>query len=76
MSARPLSAEAQRLLTAFDLFEAGVDMMRHRLFREHPDASPEKIEELLGAWLMHRPGAELGDAPGRPATWPRTKPTE
>jgi hypothetical protein len=56
----------ERLRLAFDLHEAGVSMMRARLRREHPDASPEAIERLLGEWLRTRPGAPHGDAAGRP----------
>lgn len=55
-----------RLHQAFALFEAGVSMMRARLRREHPNAEGDEIERLLGEWLMTRPGAEHGDAVGRP----------
>lgn len=55
-----------RLRTAFDLFEAGERMMRQKLRREHPDATDREIEEKLLAWLCDRPGAEHGDAVGRP----------
>jgi len=55
-----------RLRQAFDLFEAGVSMRRASLRREHPDARPEDIERLLREWLATRPGAEHGDAVGRP----------
>lgn len=41
-------------------------MTRARLRREHPDADEEEIEHLLRLWLMVRPGAEFGDALGRP----------
>jgi len=50
---------------ALDLFEAGVDLMRGKLQREHPDSPPEHIERLLAEWLSTRPGAEHGDAVGR-----------
>ncbi len=61
----------ERLRIAFDLHEAGVDLMRQRLRREHPGAPDAEIERRLGDWLRHRPGAEHGDAEGRPGTWPR-----
>ena len=61
----------QNLELAFELYQAGEDMMRARLRREHPDESEVAIEERLRAWLSERPGAEHGDAVGRPGTWPR-----
>jgi hypothetical protein len=39
--------------------------MRQNLKRAHPDADDEQVDRLLAAWLHHRPGAELGDCPGR-----------
>lgn len=60
-----------RLLATFELFEAGVDLMRQRLRRQHPDETAEEIERRLNAWLQERPGAEHGDAPGRVVSWPR-----
>jgi hypothetical protein len=55
-----------RVRAAFDLFEAGVSMKRASLRREHPGADPAEIERLLREWLATRPGAEHGDAVGRP----------
>jgi Rv0078B-related antitoxin len=49
-----------------DLFDAGLDLMRQNLRRNHPDADGEHVERLLHAWLLDRPGAESGDCPGRP----------
>lgn len=49
-----------------DLAEAGVDMMRENLRRRYPDAGAAELERHLVAWLHERPGAELGDADGRP----------
>ena len=62
---------ANRLKTAFDLFTAGVRMMRQNLKRRHPDADAEQIEVLLRQWLRERPGAEAGDGVGRQVPWPR-----
>jgi len=62
---------ATRLRTAFDLFVAGVRMMRQNLKRRHPDASAPEIETRLRNWMRQRPGAENGDAAGRPIEWPR-----
>jgi hypothetical protein len=69
--ATDLAAAARRLRLALELYEAGEAMMRQRLRREHPHLSEREIEARLMAWLMERPGAELGDAAGRLAPWPR-----
>jgi Rv0078B-related antitoxin len=60
-----------KLLAAFDLFEAGVDLMRQRLRRQYPDETDREIERRIGAWLRERPGAEHGDGVGRVVSWPR-----
>lgn len=60
------SVEVEPLLTAFALFEDGVELMAANLRRRHPDAADAEIERLLDAWLAERPGAEHGDAVGRP----------
>jgi Rv0078B-related antitoxin len=66
-----LAAAARRLRLAFDLYQTGEDMMRQRLRREHPDLSAAEIEALVMEWLLERPGAEFGDACGKPVPWPR-----
>ncbi len=65
---------AARLRTALDLCELGESMRRAQLRREYPDASDEEIEAMLVAWLQTRPGAEHGDAWGRPISWPPSRP--
>ncbi|MFW5925373.1 MAG: hypothetical protein ACOCV4_04355 [Myxococcota bacterium] len=70
MSPSEKERAAARLRTALDLFEAGVAMMRQKLRREHPDAPAEEIQRRLGRWLHTRPGAEHGDAEGRPIAPP------
>jgi hypothetical protein len=65
---RHLAEVAARLRTAFDLFETGVEMRRQQLRRAHPGLADSEIEALVGAWLRERPGAEFGDAVGRPIT--------
>lgn len=62
---------AARLRVAMELFEAGVEMMRQTLRRDHPDLASQEIEARLRAWLRERPGAEFGDAVGRRISWPR-----
>ena len=66
-----LEAAARRLRLALDLFRTGEEMMRQRLRREHPELSEREIERRLLEWLRERPGAEHGDAPGKPLAWPR-----
>ena len=56
---------AEKLRLALELFDAGVDLMRQNLRRRHPGATEEERGELLIQWLRTRPGAELGDSPGR-----------
>ena len=66
----PTTSSARNAAHAFratlDLFDAGLSLMRQNLRRSHPDASDDEIERRLGEWLADRPGAELGDCPGRP----------
>ena len=64
-------AAAARLRLAFELFEAGVAMTRANLRRERPEWTPAQVEARLVEWLRERPGAEHGDAEGRPGHWPR-----
>ena len=44
------SPEAQRLRTTIDLFDAGLRLMKARLERRHPDATPAELEAFLQAW--------------------------
>lgn len=60
-------ARAARLRIALDLADAGMDMMWQSLRRRHPGESVADIDRRLLEWLRHRPGAEFGDAWGRPA---------
>jgi Rv0078B-related antitoxin len=59
---------AEKFRAALELHEAGVAVMRQNLRRRNPDASDAEIDELLSAWLRTRPGAEHGDAVGRPSS--------
>lgn len=65
---------AARFQLALDLHEAGVLLMRQNLRRRHPSDSEKEIDARVEAWLLHRPGAEHGDAEGRPMAWPQTNP--
>jgi len=66
-----LEAAARRFRLALDLFRTGEELMRQKLRREHPDLSAREIEARLAEWLQERPGAEFGDARGKPVPWPR-----
>ena len=57
-----------RLRTALELFEFGVAMQRQRFRRERPEAADAEIDELLNAWMLHRPGAVHGDCAGSVST--------
>src|SRR5262245_9479245 len=70
MTSEPAEVLAERLRTAFDLCELGESIRRAQLRREHPGGTEDEIEARLVAWLRTRPGAEHGDAWGRPITWP------
>jgi hypothetical protein len=60
----------RRMQQAFDLFQAAEDIKVQSLRRQNPDISPAELRQALDAWRISRPGAELGDSPGRLA-WHR-----
>ncbi|MEX2080295.1 MAG: hypothetical protein WEC33_01655 [Dehalococcoidia bacterium] len=60
---------AFRFRLALDLFDTGEAMMRQRIRRLHPDWTPAQIESRVVRWLHERPGAEDGDAAGRPVAF-------
>jgi hypothetical protein len=62
---------ARKLKVTFDLQRFGIAMMRQNLVRRHPGEDDAQIDARLRDWLHHRPGAEYGDAVGRPGSWPR-----
>ena len=59
----PQEIASQRLRTALDLFEAGCEMKRMALRRQHPDLEPEEVDRLLGAWLRDKQ-MPLAEIPG------------
>ena len=65
---------AARLRAALDLCALGESMRLAQFRREHPGATEDEIEAMLVAWLQTRPGAEHGDAWGRPIAWPPSRP--
>ena len=62
---------AARLRIALELHELGVEMQRQRLRRERPQLTEAGLDRALRDWLHERPGAEHGDAPGKPSHRPR-----
>jgi hypothetical protein len=66
MNTRERMAAAQRFELACEMAEAGVMMMRQKIRREHPELTSKQVDRRLQAWLLCRPGAEHGDAVGRP----------
>jgi len=58
---------AERLRVAFELSDAAIVLVRARLRRQHPDATEADLDARVEAWLTERPGAEGGDAVGRPS---------
>lgn len=54
------------LALALEFTSLGAELRAQRHRREHPDATEEEVEATVAAWLAHRPGAEFGDAEGRP----------
>ena len=66
-------AVAERVRTTLELVALAEDMIRAKVLRENPEATVAEIEEAVGRWYAHRPGAEQGDGVGRPGTWPRRR---
>ena len=66
MNEQERNAVSARLELALELFAAGLEMRKQQLRRNHPLATADEIEARLRAWLAERPGAEIGDAQGKP----------
>jgi hypothetical protein len=60
----------EKLRLAFEMHELGCQMMRQNLLRQFPNETDEARERRFVAWLQTRPGAEHGDAVGRPRPVP------
>jgi hypothetical protein len=43
--------EAERMRSALDMHEFGVQLYRQRMHREHPEASRGEIDSLVRDWL-------------------------
>ena len=70
MACSDRGSPADRFRTTLALYEFAEAQMRQRLRRKRPAASDQEIEAMVQEWLLHRPGAEHGDAIGRPIPWP------
>lgn len=66
MSSSGNETAAERLRLALEMFEVGESMMLERLRRRFPSAADAELRARLASWLRTRPGAEHGDACGRP----------
>jgi Rv0078B-related antitoxin len=49
------SPEADRMRSALEMHELGVQLYRQRMRREHPYASRADIDDLVRAWLVAPP---------------------
>lgn len=67
MSSMAADAAAIRFRLALDL-ATGEELMRQRIRRLYPDWTEAQIEGRMAEWLRDRPGAQNGDAAGRPTT--------
>lgn len=47
--------EAERMRSALDMHEFGVQLYRQRMCREHPEASRSEIDGLVRDWLTAPP---------------------
>lgn len=65
MSITAKQSDRERLLSALELSDAGIALMRQNLRRRWPDASTVEIEARLQVWLQERPGSEFGDGPSQ-----------
>ena len=54
-----LTAAAERLVAALEMWEDGVQIMREHLRRKAPHATEDEIEDALARWLAE---PELADA--------------
>jgi hypothetical protein len=73
MNSEERGLAALRLRLALDMAATAEAMVRARLSREMPTAGVADIERQIVEWYGRRPGAEHGDATGRPFSWPRPR---
>lgn len=54
------------LLVLDELLQFAEHAFRSRMRRQHPGLSAGRLNQLVAEWYLQRPGAEDGDAVGRP----------
>lgn len=64
MTGEEQAAAVARLRLALDMAEAGEQMLRLRLRRDHPDWDDAQVASAVQAWRLDRPGAVDGDCAG------------
>ena len=57
--------EAERMRSALEMHELGVQLYRQRMRREHPEADRAEIDGLVRGWLTSPPPAGLLRLPSR-----------
>ena len=61
------------LALALELTDLGLRLRAQRFRRENPNATEDDVETFVRGWLLERPGAPMGDAPGRLVDIPRRR---
>jgi hypothetical protein len=51
----PVDQLGYPLVAAFEMHDEGMEILRQRLRREHPDASRDEVESMVAEWLADRP---------------------
>lgn len=62
------ASPAEKLLAALELQELGLQMKKTQIRRNHPDATPEEVDQLFLTWLLSRKPLPDGF---RVISWPR-----
>lgn len=62
------ASPAEKLLAALELQELGLQMKKTQIRRNHPDATPEEVDQLFLTWLLTRKPVPEGF---RVISWPR-----
>jgi len=57
-----------RLRWMLALCDFGIEVQRQNIRRAFPSADEDEVSLRLQAWLVERPGADLGDGAGRPTS--------
>jgi hypothetical protein len=57
--------EADRMRSALEMHDLGVQLYRQRMRREHPESSRAEIDDLVRGWLTAPPSAGRVRLPSR-----------